>query len=670
MVEGNPGVISSPTTLAAKRLPDRTISQDKRLIADLRTINMYTNKTDYRLMKVPDIQCLAKRVAMLKRRFPWKTIFCTKRDIESAFRRINMHPDSVYIMNTELIGSELGIADDVMVCYLALPFGWNGSTGAFATDGDFIREVVCGYRSSTPQWESDLPFAVEVFADDLMLIEPRLGRRLDMTSSSVDWAVKQCLGFGAISGKKLNVEGHWAMQHVLLGFEVDVNLGKINLPDEKVEGARRLILQEIYDPGCKIVTVKAMLELRGNFTHWSMSNTVWTYCARPIDLLLGYADEAQVWTQCENEEIWRAYWNTMEWLRDLCKVDGGWKKLFAGDLDRRLPLKIRLSGNLDLAPIMWISTDATLQIIGVINWYRKQFLRMPVGTLFEPFMKKTTRSVHISDVEMLAIVMGLVVWVTNFGGTALNIADNLNALQWFASQKAQHGVSLQMLRSALKWIIQRSCDFAGLYSRSRHNVSADHLTRLSYEEIENWSKQSGFEWISLYHNGNWEKFIGSAQLGNEWEAARGDRERKIKWREEFGITLGWNPAALEVSSVRRRKGVPPWVSTPRHSVMDLWCQAMGINIWNEKESEGTRVFIQVGLAKTEFEILDFQFHLEKTLGKNAILIVPAGVGLPSDVRWEWAHKLVLDSCIFGDAIAAEWIVLLYMPGWPPNKDPS
>ena len=82
-------------------------------------------------MRAPSIQTLAKRVEMPRRRFPGRELVCTKRDIDNAFRRVNLHPDAVVIMCTELVGSELGLGDDPLFFYLALPFGWNGPPGIF-----------------------------------------------------------------------------------------------------------------------------------------------------------------------------------------------------------------------------------------------------------------------------------------------------------------------------------------------------------------------------------------------------------------------------------------------------------------------------------------------------------------------------------------------------------
>ena len=142
IIGSDPKVLVSPSTLVPKRLPDRTMSSEKRLIADLRSANNYTRKEYYHATTVPNVATLAKRVEMLKIRFPGKNLVCAKRDIDSAFRRINLHPDASIIMCTEVIGSELGLPDDPMFYYMALPFGWDGSPGCFSLATDFMKEVI------------------------------------------------------------------------------------------------------------------------------------------------------------------------------------------------------------------------------------------------------------------------------------------------------------------------------------------------------------------------------------------------------------------------------------------------------------------------------------------------------------------------------------------------
>ena len=106
------------------------------------------------------------------------------------------------IICTELRGLEMELADDPLFFYLALPFGWNGSPGISPLVGDFVREVVAGYRSNTPRWESELAFSVGIFADGLMIIEPEIGRRPAMVVASTEWVVQQALGWDSVRKTK------------------------------------------------------------------------------------------------------------------------------------------------------------------------------------------------------------------------------------------------------------------------------------------------------------------------------------------------------------------------------------------------------------------------------------------------------------------------------------
>ena len=292
-----------------------------------------------------------------------------------------------------------------------------------------------------------------------------------------------------------------------------MNSGLIELPEENLEGARILVNLPIYDHGSKIVTLKALQELRGCYTHWEMANNAWLLFARPVDLLLSFSDEMGIWVNCDDLNIWAAYWQTIEWLREISQEDAEWKKLFMGQLDCCLPLNLRLSGNIDLPPVMRLSSDATLNWIGIINWREKQFICSPVGRLLNPFLTRATENVHISDVDLLAIVMGIVVCASDFNGTALGIADNMNALGRMSTKKARHGASLQMLRAVHRWLVEKEKDFCGLYARSHHNVSADHLTRLTNEEVERWGMQNGFTWIDPYTiNNHWGNLLPISYL--------------------------------------------------------------------------------------------------------------------------------------------------------------
>ena len=109
---GNRETLSSPCTIDAERLHGRTKSGDKRLIAYPRSQTVFTARGDYRHMKVPGVEVLAKRTAMLRRRFLGKRAKCTKRDIDSVSMRVNMHPEATIITNADHVWGKLELDDN------------------------------------------------------------------------------------------------------------------------------------------------------------------------------------------------------------------------------------------------------------------------------------------------------------------------------------------------------------------------------------------------------------------------------------------------------------------------------------------------------------------------------------------------------------------------------
>ena len=92
-----------------------------------------------------------------------------------------------------------------------------------------------------PEWESNLPFSAGIFAGDIVIIEPYLGRMPSMALSSAEWVVNRFLGFNAISEEKKTLGVRWGEEHSLHGYRINANQGRITLPQGKVEGARRLV---------------------------------------------------------------------------------------------------------------------------------------------------------------------------------------------------------------------------------------------------------------------------------------------------------------------------------------------------------------------------------------------------------------------------------------------
>ena len=134
-----------------------------------------------------------------------------------------------------------------------------------------------------------------------------------------------------------------------------------------------------------------------------------------------------------------------------------------------------------------------------------------------------------------------------------------------------------------------------------------------------------------------------------------------KRRKDYGDILESAPVALEIGRLCREEGLQMWIPTPKHSVMEMRSKAMGFEIWHMRATTYIKVFLRIGLSKSEFGMLDFRYLCEQTGGENALLLLTTRAGLPSDIRRGWSRKLALDSCKFGDVVDAEWATFPRMP---------
>ena len=60
-------VIPTPTTTAPKKMPDRTLSEDVRIISDLRLPNLFCAKSDFPEIAITDLRAISGRAISLRR---------------------------------------------------------------------------------------------------------------------------------------------------------------------------------------------------------------------------------------------------------------------------------------------------------------------------------------------------------------------------------------------------------------------------------------------------------------------------------------------------------------------------------------------------------------------------------------------------------------------------
>ena len=78
-------LVATPTTTDQKKLPGRTMSDDFRIISDLRSPNLFCEKNDYPEVKMADMRLIAEKAVGMKTKWPHLPILRNKRDIDAAF---------------------------------------------------------------------------------------------------------------------------------------------------------------------------------------------------------------------------------------------------------------------------------------------------------------------------------------------------------------------------------------------------------------------------------------------------------------------------------------------------------------------------------------------------------------------------------------------------------
>lgn len=117
-------IIPTPTATVAKKLPDRAISTDVRIISDLRLANLFCDRENYQEIHLSDIDEIASRDITIKRTWPNAQVVCCKRDIDAASNRVRTRRDMRVLLRAEFSGRYFEIDGNILFSHIAIPFRW------------------------------------------------------------------------------------------------------------------------------------------------------------------------------------------------------------------------------------------------------------------------------------------------------------------------------------------------------------------------------------------------------------------------------------------------------------------------------------------------------------------------------------------------------------------
>ena len=442
-----------------KKNPDRTAITDRRVIADMRRINVGFSVSQYYPVMVPSIESIARLLVSMTVTLPGFEIEMAKSDIASAFRLLRLRPSLSLLMCTELPGGALGHTPDVALFYLVMSFGWNGSPANFAILGDAISCVHAQFGMGCPHWFLSIPILSKLYVDDELLFDIRNKIRQQANVLTWEAITTGLLGTKALILTKLEEEGQRSATHTMLGFDINSSTLKISLPDAKVAGDRALFEQLVDRRGSRALEVVIPQRVRGHIEHFRASNAICKFPTGPIDLMLRYTDEQAACVNCPVPEVWDSFRNGMSAVFDLMRSESQWREIFHGNLIRLLTPGQRLSVRLGrISPrfipgrFAWVSVAATWELMGGVSRGGREFFRTPTSRALPHFRPPVTGGPIIGECELTAAIMAIATWAVMGSRYVALRTDNRHVLSWCEHARAHSAVSNRILKSINRFL--------------------------------------------------------------------------------------------------------------------------------------------------------------------------------------------------------------------------
>lgn len=221
----------------------------------------------------------------LHARQPYTPIALAKRDIAASFRLLLLHPALCLVMITELPGKIFGSdeAADVVLIYLDVPFGRDGPPAHFSVFGGALALLRRARGMSDSQRYGSEPSQSRLYVDDGIFADVIRRQRMNESTDSRGRIARGSSAPTAINQDKLDEEGVWKQQHVILGFNLNASNMTTTLPEAKIIDAPILIEGILQWKGAHILLIKSAQQLRGCVEHFGATSPVWRALAAPVD---------------------------------------------------------------------------------------------------------------------------------------------------------------------------------------------------------------------------------------------------------------------------------------------------------------------------------------------------------------------------------------------------
>ena len=342
--------MASPFDAVAKMMPDRSISQEVRVVHDQRQINLGTHKDLHPPALQPTHDQIARRILFMKRRYPGLPVLLAKKDIAGAFRLLWVAPADVELFAGELPWQETEMSPEegesvasnggkgpFTVLYLVSSFGFAGSPGEWTPWGRATEEFHRAHCPGHPRRDGACGFECKILVDDAVLVEPWVGHRPWTSAACYETGVKQLLGGAAVNKEKDAIEGAFKEEQVIWGLAMNTRTEKAFLPERRILKGAHLVSDVAFDMGERRVTLRQMQQFRGIMTGWATVIKGLNNELKAADVFLGPGDGGSLAKPrvlgyrdagAEVQHAWEDLWELFEACRWLCARSDRWEEPF------------------------------------------------------------------------------------------------------------------------------------------------------------------------------------------------------------------------------------------------------------------------------------------------------------------------------------------------------
>ena len=205
-------------------------------------------------------------------------------------------------------------------------------------------------------------------------------------------------------------------------------------------------------------------------------------------------------TSTEIKNAFREFWESVELMRTLFGSSFSEYTSFTSSFTGALSLEEQLSFHHCREGLVWIGSDATLEVCATVDFSNKIYTRFSPQSFISSFLVShltgSSEDLIIAVTELCSFIIFLMIKPDLYSDKIIAYTgDNTNVVTWLGHRKARNSLDRFLLRILSRLEHKYRFQVHPLYISTSNNVYCDDLTRLSTEQSQ--SLAADFGWI--YH---------------------------------------------------------------------------------------------------------------------------------------------------------------------------